>query len=136
MNKSIILKCSMYLHMICEFITCFYIFLFPKSFDLLFVIYLLVVVLLKLIFKYECIWSVLDKKLINPRYVLGSNPTYYPFRDYLYGNDYIVIIIGLLIFYELFVIYFRNKGNNIIQTIVLINVAGIFFIEMKIKKYI
>jgi hypothetical protein len=89
-----------------------------------------------MVFKYECIWSVFDKKLIDPQYELGSNPKYYPYRDYLYGNDYIMIIIGLLIFYELFVIYFRNRGNNIIQTIVLINVVGIFFIEMKINKYI
>ena len=136
MNKSIILKCSMYLHMICEIITCFYIFLFPKSFDFLFVIYVLVVAILKLGFKYECIWSFFDKKMIDPRYELGSNPKYDPYRDYLYGNDYILIVIGLLIIYELFVIYFRNKGNNIIQTLVLIEVVCFIFIEMKIRKYI
>jgi len=134
MESKNILYISMYFHMFCEIITCLYIYLFSKAYDLFFVGYILIVVLLKLLFKYECIWSVFDKKLINPNYKLGSDAKYSPFRD-LYPSKYIVILVGILIVYELFIIYYRNN-NNIIKSLCIIDMLFLFFIEGKINKLI
>jgi hypothetical protein len=134
MEKLIALNISMYLHLFCEIITCAYIFIFSKKYDIIFVSYIFIIVILKLIFKYECIWSVFDKQIIDPTYVLGSDPKNYPFRK-LYGDnhDYLLNIIGFLLLSELIYIFIRNKGNDSIRVLCLLNIAIIFYIEDKLK---
>ena len=132
--KNVLLNISMYLHLICEILTCSYIFIFSKKYDIYFVFYLFCIMLLKLLFKYECIWTYFDKKMIDSNYKLGDDPGYYPFRD-LYRNDTIVNIVGLLILYSLGKIYLRNKNPNI-KYVTIATLMMLFFIEAKIKKII
>ncbi len=133
-KNSLVLNISMYSHLVCELFTCSYIFIFSKKYDIYFVFYLFCVMALKLIFNYECIWTYYDKKMIDPKYKLGDNPGYYPFRD-LYGNNAIVNIVGLLILYSLGKIYLRNKNPNI-KYLIIATLMMLFFIEAKIKKVI
>jgi len=130
--KNVILTFSMYLHLLCEIITCFYVFIFKKTYDLYFLIYFLIVLILKLKFKNECIWSVLDKRLINKNYKIGSNPAYQPFRE-IYGNKFILNIIGLLILIEFFIIFFRNT-NKLIKFIVILDFLLLIVVEFNINK--
>ena len=131
-QKEIILNISMYVHFLCEIFTCFYAFIFKSKYDIFFLSYFFVILVLKLCFKYECIWSVYDKKIMNPTYVLGSEPNNCPFRK-IYGNSKIVYIIGLLILIELIIIFLRNK-NIFIKYFTVINLLLILYIEFKISK--
>jgi len=133
-SNNALLQVSMYSHLICEIITCFYIFIFSKKYDIYFVFYLFCIMILKLLFNYECIWTYYDKKMIDPNYKLGDDPGYYPFRD-LYRSDFIVNIVGLLILYSLVRIYMRNK-NSAIKYLTVTTLVMLFFIEAKIKKMI
>jgi hypothetical protein len=132
MEKNVILNISMYSHLACEILTCFYVFIFKSKYDIYFLLYFLVILILKLIFHYECLWSVFDKKLINPDYVLGSEPSEYPFRE-IYGNKNVMVIIVSLILIEFFIIFFRNK-NVWVKYLTIINFILVVYIELKISK--
>ena len=129
--KNAYLMGSYIIHMLCEFFLCLYVFLLPQKFDIYYVLYILLLIILKLIFKYECIINYFDKKLIDPMYVLGSDPKYVPYKRTLYkDNQYFICFINCLIILNLFIIFIRNTKINI-KSICVFNIIMWIFIEYK-----
>lgn len=129
--KNVYLMGSYVIHMLCEFFLCLYVFIISKKFDIYYALYILLLIVLKLIFKYECIINYFDKKLIDPNYVLGSDIKYVPYKRKLYkDNQYFIFFINCLIILNLLIIFMRNK-NTIIKSICLFNIILWIFIEYK-----
>ena len=121
--------------MLCEFFLAVYVFIIPKSYDIYYVLYILLLIVLKLIFKYECIINYFDKKLIEPNYTLGSDPKYVPYKKKLYyDNQYFILLINLLILINLLLIFMRNKNYNI-QVLCVVDILMWIFIEYKVCNY-
>ena len=119
-------------HMLCEFFLCVYVFIIPKKYDIYYVLYIFLLIILKLIFKYECIINYFDKKIIEPNYVLGSDPRHVPYKRMLYyDNQYFIFFINILIVLNSILIFMRNK-SNLIRTICIFNVVMWIFIEYKV----
>jgi len=119
-------------HMLCEFFLCLYVFIMPKKYDIYYALYILLLIILKLIFKYECIINYFDKKLIEPNYVLGSNPKHVPYKKTLYNdNKQFIFFINFLIILNSLLIFMRNK-NNLIRIISVFNIIMWLFIEYKV----
>ena len=66
--KHIYLLISYFVHILFEWFLCIYIFIFSQKMDIYYTLYILLVIVLKLIFKYECIMNYFDKKLLQPSY--------------------------------------------------------------------
>jgi hypothetical protein len=80
------------------FFACFYPFIFSNSYDLFYLIIILLLVIHWNTFKGECILSYFEKKILDPSYKLGSDTTYHPYTDIIFGyrNRLIWIIPGIV----------------------------------------
>jgi len=133
--KNTYLMLSYVIHMLCEFFLCIYVFIIPKKYDIYYVLYITLLIILKLIFKYECIINYFDKKLIDPNYILGSNPKYVPYKRKLYNdNKYFIFMINCLIVLNLLMIFMRNKGS-FVKTTCIFNIMMWIFIEYKTNTF-
>jgi hypothetical protein len=133
--KNAYLMLSYITHMLCEFFLCLYVFIIPKKYDIYYALYISLLILLKLIFKYECIINYFDKKLIESNYVLGSNPKYVPYKQTLYNdNKYFISFINCLIILNLILIFSRNK-SNLIRIVCVFNIIMWVFIEYKTQTF-
>jgi hypothetical protein len=112
----------------------------PQKYDIFYALYILLLIVLKLIFRYECIINYFDKKLLDSNYVLGSNPKFVPYKSKLYGDSpQLISFINCLIILNLIIIFSRNKshftklvcGFNIIMWVVIEYITQSFY---KIKK--
>ncbi len=72
-----------YFHFAALLATMFWIWIFPPSADWIFISYTLVRTLSYMFFENECIIGFLEKKLMNPAYVLGSDPHDEPYVVFL-----------------------------------------------------
>jgi hypothetical protein len=134
--KNIYLKLSYIIHMLCEWFLCIYAFIIVKKYDIFYALYIFLLIVLKLIFKYECIINFFDKKIINPEYELGSEPDNVPYKKELYGNNlYLIFFINCFIILNLFILIFRNQTNFYIRNICLFNIIMWIFIEYKTQDY-
>jgi hypothetical protein len=130
--KNTFLMISYITHMLCEFFLCIYVFVIQKKYDMFYTLYILLLIVLKLIFKYECIINYFDKKLIDSTYVLGSKPNCILYKKILYrNNQYFIFFINCLIVLNLVLIFMRNK-NAFIKSICIFNIIMWIFIEYKI----
>jgi hypothetical protein len=133
--KNTYLMISYVIHMLCEFFLCIYVFIIPKKYDIYYVLYITLLIILKLIFKYECIINYFDKKLIDPNYILGSNPKYVPYKRKLYNdNKYFIFMINCLIVLNLLMIFMRNK-SRFVKTTCIFNIMMWIFIEYKTNTF-
>jgi len=133
--KNTYLMLSYVSHMLCEFFLCLYVFIMPKKYDIYYAMYISLLIVLKLIFKYECIINYFDKKLIEPNYVLGSNPKYVPYKRKLYNdNKYFISFINCLIILNLILIFSRNQ-SNFIRSVCIFNIIMWAFIEYKTQTF-
>ena len=100
------------LHLFNDLFLSLYVFLFPKKYDIFYVVYIFIMGLHWLLCKNECIISYLEKKSINKNYILGSLPYHLPhvqdtgltFRFY----------INILVLFNVFTIIYRSFDNKII----------------------
>jgi hypothetical protein len=88
--------------------------------------------ILKLFFKYECIWSVFDKVVINQKYTLGSDPTNHPFR-FIYGKYDPMILVGIIVVINCIIIFFRNNSNLIVKYLALIDIPLFILVEYNVR---
>jgi len=118
-------------HALCEWFLCIYVFIIPKKFDIFYVLYITLLIVLKLIFKYECIINYIDKKLLDKNYTLGSDLKNVPYKQYVYkDNLYVILFISSLICLNLALIFMRNK-SKLIKTISAICFAMWIYLEYK-----
>jgi hypothetical protein len=97
-------------HMLLDFFYCFYIFIFPIEYDIYFVWFVLFIILHWCILYNECLISYVEKKLLNPDYILASDTKNIPHHKTFY-NESIVHIIHLSIVINLLFIFYRSESN-------------------------
>jgi len=133
---TIYLKASYIIHMLCEFFLCAYAFIIPKQYDIFYALYILFLIVLKLIFKYECIINYFDKKILDPSYELGSDPSHVPYKRELYNDNlHFIFLINCFILLNLIILAYRNSKNLSIQLICGFNIAYWIFLEYKTQDY-
>jgi len=88
----------------------FYIFISNPLYDIYYSGFILFQTIHWIILKNECIISYIEKKMIDPNYVLGKNPKWLPHYDVFY-NDYTKIMKASFILGSLAFISLRNKLN-------------------------
>lgn len=133
--KDAFLTGSYIVHMLFEWFLCVYVFLLPKQFDIFYALYICLLIVLKFIFRYECIINFMDKKLVDPSYELGSDPKDIPFKRELYDNNsYLILFINFLIVLNLIILIVRNN-SVFTRGVSLFNIIMWIFIEYKTQDY-
>ena len=113
------------IHLLNEIFLSTYIFIFPKKYDIYYVIYVLLIKIHWILLKNECILSYIEKRLKNKDYVLGSKPYEHPFHSLLPKN--FKYIFRLLKFINLLVIFIRNIKNKYIVILIIFIVLFILY---------
>lgn len=108
-------------HMINDFLLSIYILIFPKKYDIYYSIYLALIFLHWNLLKNECLLSYIEKKLIDKKYVLGSNPYFHPYRKYF--SSYMCYLVDFLRFLNMVIVFIRN--DNIFIRIILSFLIGL-----------
>lgn len=103
------------IHLFIDFFCMFYIFIFNPIFDIYFCGFIFFQTIHWIALKNECIVSYIEKKIINPGYVLGENTKWIPHYDAFY-NETLKTLKALLIIGGLSYVMFRND-NNIIRAL-------------------
>ncbi len=132
--RIILLYIVMFIHILNELFLSTYIFIFKKKYDIYYMIFVFIIILHWMFFKYECTLSYIEKKLINSDYKLGTLPFVHPYRSLL--SIYILYTLKTLKTINIIVIVLRNLDNIfIIFTFILVIIFGIYnYIEKsKIK---
>ena len=70
-----------FIHTLLDVFYCVYAFVFSAQYDLFYALFILVVAVQWVFNKNECSFSYLEKKWIDPDYVIGSNPKWIPHYD-------------------------------------------------------
>ena len=130
--KNIYLTGSYVIHALCEIFLGIYVFILSKKYDVFYSLYISFILVLKFIFRYECIINYFDKKILDPSYILGSNPSYVLYKKALYfnNNQFIVFLLNFMIVLNLAIIAKRNK-SKLIRNICIVNILLWLFIGYK-----
>ncbi len=107
-------------HLFNDLFVALYIFLFPKKYDLIYVIYIFLISLHWVIFKNECIISYFEKKSLNKNYVLGSLPYELPHNKDITNSFH--FYINTLKFFNIFMVIYRSFDNKSIVTLAILSV--------------
>jgi hypothetical protein len=86
-----------WVHSAIMFFNLFYIFLFDKKYDLIYLILFNFIIVHWIFFKNECALSYLEKKILDKNYKLGNEIFSHPFTDILFDHKvmYVVFMIQL-----------------------------------------
>jgi amino acid permease len=84
-----------------------------------------------LIFRNECILSVIEKKLENSKYILGTDPYKHIYRDVC--PKYIFVITSILLFVNLFVVLYRSSDSKLITFLIIISIIIIIYYKLIYK---
>ena len=93
--------------------------LFPHiytTYDIYYLIYILIVALQWYIFKGECLITYLEKKTLDSSYKLGDKPTYSPFYDII-GHS-VMALLNSIYFINFSLIIYRNLDNKHLYLII------------------
>jgi hypothetical protein len=100
-----------WLHYLIEIFYTTYIFIFPKKFDIYFSLFIFIICLHWIIFKNECILSYIEKKIIDPNYILGSTPNNHIHINLL--HPFIYFLFSIIIFINILYVLYRNNSMSI-----------------------
>ena len=64
------------------------------------------------VLKNECSLSYIEKRIIDPRYKLGSKPSYMPHNG-AYHNQYTLALKSFMIIITLLIIMYRNRFSKL-----------------------
>jgi len=127
-------------HFCNDMFVCVYHYVINPIYDIFFALFMCITVLSLILLKNECFLSYYEKKLENPKYVLGSEPFYNPYQKNFYyfnGTNYSfikeffwVVTFIILIFYR------KNKKYVKIILIVALLIAIIMKAPQFINKFI
>ena len=117
MTGNLLLDILQFIHVSIDAFFCLYIFLFNPIYDLYFVLFVLFQTIHWGFLRNECSITYLEKKLIDPDYVLGSNPTYLPHVS-VYYNKQLFNIKSAIILSSLAYIWYRNRKHKYIKYLV------------------
>jgi hypothetical protein len=119
------------IHYLIELFYSTYIFIFPKKYDIYFAIFIFLMTFHWLIFRNECILSVIEKKLENSKYILGTDPYKHIYRDVC--PKYIFVITSILLFVNLFVVLYRSSDSKLITFLIIISIIIIIYYKLIYK---
>ncbi len=85
------------LHLFIDIFNSTYIFIFPAKYDIYYVSWILLMVVHWFLFKKECIIGYIEKLILNPKYILGSNPYYLPYQKVFYDKMNIMLTIKIFL---------------------------------------
>ena len=116
-----LLNIIQFFHILIDVFNCSYIFLFNPIYDFYFASWILFQTIHWIILKNECILSSIEKRIMNPNYVLGSQPKFIPHND-VYHNKITLKLKAIILIGTLLYISFRTRK----QHIKLISLTAIF----------
>ena len=118
-------------HLFITIIASIYIFIFPKKYDLFYMIYILLIYIQWKYFNGECLTSYLEKKVHHNGYTLGSFPYQHKFIEdtYVSFKTFFVILIAI----NILIVGYRSFNNPYIRFIIFL-IVFIYFITFN-KKY-
>jgi hypothetical protein len=92
-----------------------------NKYDFIYLLFLYLIIFQWLFLKGECLFAYLYKKIKNNNYELGSDLIHDDFYD-LFGEYYTLMrnIIGVLYFYNIYIIYKRNDNYRCMIIILII----------------
>jgi len=108
-NNTLLLGIIQFIHFLIDSFNMSYIFIFSAVYDIYFVIWIFLQTIHWGLLKNECIVSYIEKKIINPNYLLGENPKWIPHYD-IYYNKYTITFKSILIIGGLLFIVLRSKS--------------------------
>ena len=105
--KSVALELVMFVHILIDLFSMTYILIFNQAYDIYYAFWILLQTMHWAILKNECSLSYIEKRIIDPRYKLGSRPFDMPHNE-AYYNKYTLTIKPFMIISSLFIIIYRN----------------------------
>jgi hypothetical protein len=109
MNKQLLLEFVKLIHVVIDFLICTYIFLIDSIYDIYYSGFVFLQTIHWAVLKNECIVTYIEKKLIDPNYVLGSDINWLPHYD-TYYNETLKGLKSIIIVSTLAIITFRSKS--------------------------
>ena len=115
MTGHLLLDIIQFIHVCIDGLCCLYLLLFNPIYDIYFSLFVLFQTLHWYVLRNECFITYLEKYIIDPDYVLGSNPKYLP-HSKVYYNKTTFQIKNIIVLSTLAYIWFRNMKNNTANT--------------------
>jgi hypothetical protein len=112
-----------YMHFFNDMFVCLYPYILSPIYDFYFVLFGLLTSLHWIVLKNECIFSYIEKKLLNPNYELGADCYLNPYHKkfYYYNNvNYFFIKEFFWIVTFLLIIFYRKNPNYVKYMVVLL----------------
>ena len=114
-----------YFHFFIDILPFIYITFFPKKYDIFIVCIVFLQCIHWTVLKNECSISYLEKKSLNPNYLLGSDIKNIPHEKYLYKDINIILLLHFLQICVFIFILYRNRENKIIIGLSIFNLITI-----------
>ena len=111
MTGHLLLDIIQFIHVCIDGLCCLYLLLFNPMYDIYYALFVLLQTIHWYILKNECFITYLEKYMIDPDYVLGSNPKYLP-HSKVYYNKTTFQIKNIIVLASLVYIWFRNMKSN------------------------
>ena len=108
-----------YFHFIADILPFLYIIIFPKKYDIILAVLVFLQCIHWIMLKNECSINYLEKQLLDPTYVLGSNIKKIPHEEYLYKHRPIILLLHFLQISVFAFIIYRNRENKLIVGLLL-----------------
>lgn len=128
------------IHWMIPLFSSFYVFFFSKEYDVYYLTFLTVIFMHWYFMKGECIITYIYKKIKNPKYILGSDPT--DIKDMKTDNIIIYgvfMILNLLTCICMIIVFYRNNDRiplYISFTTIILLLIYIDILRRNVKRYI
>jgi hypothetical protein len=109
MTGNLLLDIVQFIHVCIDGLCCLYLFLFNPMYDIYYALFVLLQTIHWYVLKNECFITYLEKYIIDPDYVLGSNPKYLP-HSKVYYNKTTFQIKNVIVLSTLAYIWYRNAN--------------------------
>jgi hypothetical protein len=123
--KQLILQLILFFHLLLDIFNCIYIFIFPTKYDIYYASWILFVVVHWLLLKRECIISYIEKRILDPNYIFGSNPRYMPYKNAYYDKMHIMLISKIVLI-NTSLLYIAYRSDNWITKLVAVLACCIY----------
>ena len=107
--SSILLEVVKFVHLLIDIAVSTYIFIFKSVYDIYYASFILLQTIHWALLKNECIFTYIEKRIIDPTYELGSNIKYQPHAE-TYHNKITVTLKAILVLSTLLIIIYRSKN--------------------------
>jgi hypothetical protein len=108
--ENLLLETVKFIHFLVDVFTCSYIFIFNPIYDIYYAFWVFIQTLHWIALKNECILTYIEKKMIDPKYELGSNIKYLPHNEH-YHNELSLTVKAIIILSTLLIITYRSNNK-------------------------